>query len=83
MPPKIANKIFLKKTLNNFPRKIVDTTFSQTLQWILCQGRLMKILNSFFKFIIKFTVGQKKQQNSAKKIIKKSFLEEIFLKFQA
>ena len=29
----------------NVPEKNVDTTFSQTLQWILCESRLAKNLN--------------------------------------
>ena len=83
-PTKITKKNSLIKRLiilteENVPEKNVDTTFSQPLQWILCQDRLAKILNFFFKNLP--PDSQKKRQNSAKKIIKKSFLEEILLKF--
>ena len=71
MSPKITNKISLNKTFNNFPRKKrrhnLFTAF--TVDFVL------RSIGEKFEF---FKVdGRKKRQNSAKKIIKKSFLEEI------
>ena len=51
------------------------TNFSQPLQRILCEGRLAKILNFFFKNLS--PSGEKKRQNYTKKISKKYLLEQI------
>ena len=71
MSPKITNKISLNKTLNNFPRKNFDTTFSQPLQWILCQGRLAKNLNFFFN-----NLPPGSQKND--RILQKKLLKHLF-----
>ena len=66
---------------NSVPENNVDSTFSQPLQWILCQGQSAKNLKFFFK---KLPPGiQTKRQNSTKKSIQISFRNEILEKFLA
>jgi hypothetical protein len=80
MSPKITDKISLNKTFNNFPRKKsrhnLFTTFTVNF---VSRSIGEKNLNFFFKNLP--PNSQKKRQNSTKKIIKKSFLEEILLNF--
>ena len=47
--------------IKKISEKNVDTTFSQPLQWILCEGRLAKNLYLKFKNLLKFATGQPKK----------------------
>jgi hypothetical protein len=59
---------------NNVPEKNVYTTFSQPLQWILCQGLLAKNLNFFFKFFLIYHQIAKKSD----RILQKKLLKNLF-----
>ena len=56
---------------NNIPEKNVDTTFSQPLQWILCQGQLAKNLNFFFENLHR--LAKKSDKILQKKLVKNLF----------
>ena len=59
-----------EKTIKKFPENNIDTTFSQPLEWILCEGRFAINFIYFFSKIY-HRVAQKSDGILQKKFIKK------------